>query len=343
MRSGARAGTVEIPTPYVLFLGDEKSHVLAKTAKGLAHWRPELCIGQVRIGGGGADLGLREMSIAEAAASEARTLVIGVANVGGFVPDAWIPALQLALDGGLDLAAGLHTRLNDLPELRDRADKLGRRLYDVRHPTREYPVGTGERRSGRRLLTVGTDCAVGKMYTALAIEKEMKQRGMNADFRATGQTGILIAGGGVSVDAVVSDFVAGAAETLCPANEESHWDLVEGQGSLFHPGYAAVTLGLIHGTQPTHIVVCHQAGRREIHGAPGYATPTLRECAERHLDAARLTSPDVICAGVSVDTSRMVREARREYLEEIEEMLSVPAVDPLKTGVGSIVDELQKA
>ncbi|MEE2775555.1 MAG: NAD-dependent epimerase/dehydratase family protein, partial [Acidobacteriota bacterium] len=203
-------------------------------------------------------------------------------------------------------------------------------------------VGSGQSRSGERILTVGTDCAVGKMYTVLALEREMRSRGLDADFRATGQTGILIAGSGVSVDAVVSDFVSGAVEWLCPANRANHWDLIEGQGTLFHPGYAAVTLGLLHGGQPTGLVVCHQAGRREIHGVAGYATPTLRECAERHLDAARLTSPGVECVGVSVNTSSMVREARREYLEEIEEMLNVPAVDPLKTGVGAIVDGLEK-
>jgi uncharacterized NAD-dependent epimerase/dehydratase family protein len=332
---------VNIATPYLLFLGDEESSVLAKTAQGLAHWRPELCVGQWRLSREGSDLGLPELSPVAAYGAGARTLVVGVANVGGFIPEGWVSSIVQALDVGLDVAAGLHTRLVDVAEIRDAAKKNGRQLHDVRHPGRSFPVGTGERRSGKRLLTVGTDCAVGKMYAALAIEREMKARGMAADFRATGQTGILIAGRGVSVDAVVADFVSGASEWLSPANDADHWDLIEGQGSLFHPGYAGVTLGLVHGSQPDAIVVCHQAGRRTIHGVTGYSTPTLRECMERHLEAARVTNPDVLCAGVCVDTSRMVKESTREYLHEIEDMLGVPCADPLKTGVVALVDRLE--
>ncbi len=157
-------------------------------------------------------------------------------------------------------AAGLHNKLADVPELKALADRLGRSLFDVRHPTQHYPVASGRKRSGKRLLPVGTDCSCGKMYTALAIEKRSR-RGGKATFRATGQTGILISGSGVSIDAVVSDFVSGAVETLSPDNDADHWDIIEGQGSLFHPSFAGVTTGLIHGAQPDALVLCHEPTR----------------------------------------------------------------------------------
>ena len=332
---------MRIPTPYLLFLGDEPGAVSAKTARGLAHWRPDLCLAQCGVGGKGADLGLREMSPAAAAAAGAKTLVIGVANVGGFIPDTWTETIVAALEAGLDVASGLHTRLAEIDAVRDAATRCGRQLHEVRHPHQSFPPGTGKPRPGLRLLTVGTDCAVGKMYTALAIERAMKNRGMKADFRATGQTGILIAGDGVAVDAIVADFVSGAAEWLSPANAADHWDVIEGQGSLFHPAYAGVTLGLLHGSQPDALVVCHQAKRRHLHGFPAFPTPSIRECMERHVEAARLTNADATCVGVSIDTSSMEEDAASEFLDELEDMLGVPCVDPLKTGVQAVVDRLE--
>ena len=183
-----------------------------------------------------------------------------------------------ALELGMDLASGLHHRLpTSRPCARPRRG-CGRQIADVRHPTREFHVGNGVKRPGKRLLTVGTDCSIGKMFTALAIEKEMRARGIKADFRATGQTGILIAGDGVSIDAVVSDFVSGAVEWLCPANDPDHWDVIEGQGSLFHASYAGVTLGLIHGAQPDALVVCHEPTRAHMRGLPDYKLPDLQVC-----------------------------------------------------------------
>ena len=331
---------MKIQTPYLLFTGDEESASHAKTARGLAHWRPEICMGQSRVGRG-ADLGLRDFSPRAAADAGARTMVLGVANVGGFIPAVWIDSIVAALESGLDVASGLHTRLSDVPAVGEAAARTGRNLFDVRVPPRSFPPGTGEKRSGKRVLTVGTDCSVGKMYSALAIEKSMKERGLKADFRATGQTGILIAGEGVAVDAVVSDFVSGAAEWLSPANDDDHWDVVEGQGSLFHPAYAGVTLGLVHGSQPDALVVCHQAKRHYMHGFPGFKTPSIRESMERHVEAARLTNPNAVCVGVSIDTSSMDEDAATEYLDEMEDMLDVPCVDPVKMGAGAIVDRLE--
>ncbi len=330
-----------LQAPYLLFLGDEPDRTLAKTAHGIAFWRPERCVGQLRLGGTVADVGLPEMDIPTALRSGARTLVIGVANVGGYIPESWVETLVSALDAGMDLASGMHSRLEDIPAVREAAVRNARRLHDVRHPTRSYPPGNGRPRSGKRLLTVGTDCAVGKMFSSLAVEREMISRGLSADFRATGQTGILIQGSGVSVDAVVSDFVSGAAEALSPANDPDHWDVIEGQGSLHHPAYAGVTLGLIHGSQPTALLVCSVAGRTRLFDMPDYPTPSLQECIDRNLEAARLTSPEVFCAGVSLNTAHLGEAERSDLLAQTAEELGVPCVDPVATGVRAIVDLLE--
>ena len=331
-----------ISFPYLLFLGDESSSLFAKTAHGLARWRPELCLGQFSLPGSSADVGVAPMSIASAAEKGARTMVVGVANVGGFIPDSWIPPIVEALEAGLDVASGMHTRLDSIDGIREAAERNGRRLHDVRHADRVFPPGTGEPRSGKRLLTVGNDCDTGKMFTTLAIEKEMHRRGRKADFRASGQTGILIAGRGVSVDAVVADFVSGAAEWLSPANDEDHWDLIEGQGALHHPAYAGVTLGLIHGSQPDAIVVCDEAGRKSLYGFPSYPTLPLQECIDLNLSAARLTNTRASCVGLSFDTSRLSEGERRDYLRRKEDEVGLPCVDPVATGVAPIVDLLER-
>ena len=329
-----------IQTPYLLFLGDAVDQLAAKTAQGIAHWRPEFCVGQLRLEGCKADLGLADVSLEAAAAAGAKTLVVGVANRGGVMSEAWIEVLEQALVLGMDLAAGLHSRLVEVPRLVDLAQAQGRRLFDVRHPTRSFAVANGIKRPGKRLLTVGTDVSVGKMYTSLALEKEMLGRGMKADFRATGQTGILIVGDGISVDAVVADFISGAIEWLSPANDADHWDLVEGQGSLFHASYAGVTLGLIHGAQPDALVLCHEPTRPHMRGLPDYPLPDLETCIEANLRAARLTNPAAVCIGVSVNTSQMTPEAAETFLKATEDELGLPTVDAFKDGVAPIVDRL---
>jgi uncharacterized NAD-dependent epimerase/dehydratase family protein len=331
---------VALRTPYLLFIGDAPDQLAAKTADGIAVWRPEICLGQLRLPGCKADLRLPDMTIEAAHAAGVKTVVIGTTNRGGVLGEGWEPLLVKALELGMDLASGLHTRLSDVPVLRETAARCGRQLADVRHPTREFHVANGVKRPGKRLLTVGTDCSIGKMFTALALEKEMKARGFNADFRATGQTGIFIAGDGVSIDAVVSDFVSGAVEWLTPANDPDHWDLVEGQGSLFHASYAGVTLGLIHGAQPDALVVCHEPTRKHMRGLPTYKLPDLKLCIERNIEAAQLTNPAVECVGLSVNTAAMDSDAARDYLRRTEDELALPCVDAVRTGVGAIVDRL---
>lgn len=328
-----------IPSPYLLFLGDADDPVLAKTAFGLRDWAPERCHSQWRCNGT-VSLGLPELRPAAAFAAGARTLVIGVAPAGGRLPDQWIPLLVEAMEAGLDLAAGLHDRLSRHPALAEAALRLGRRLHDVREPGRAFPVGTGDKRSGRRLLTVGTDCAVGKKYAALSITRALTAAGVSATFRATGQTGILIAGEGVPIDAVVADFIAGAAETLSPAAAPDHWDIIEGQGALMHPGYAGVTLGLIHGSQPDALVLCHEPGRAELDGVPGYATPDPAVAMPAYLQAARLTNPAARFVALALNTSRLAEKEALALLAEASARYGLIAFDPLRTGAGAVAEVL---
>jgi len=329
--------------PYLLFLGDAHDPLAAKVAQGIHDWRPEKALGQYRMAGCQADLGIADMTIAEAAAQGAGTLVVGVANQGGVLPDLWIGALKDALEAGMDVAAGLHNKLADIPELVETAKAHGRQLFDVRHPTQTFAVGKGEKRAGKRILPVGTDCSCGKMYTALALEKEMQARGWKATFRATGQTGILISGDGVSIDAVISDFIAGATEWLTPENDPDHWDIVEGQGSLYHPSYAGVTTGLIHGAQPDALVLCHEPTRTHMRGLPKYPIPKLIDLMWLSKSVAQLTNPNAKFVGLSVNTAKLSEAEAKAMLSALEAEFELPAIDPVRTGVGPIVDRLKPA
>ena len=329
-----------IEHPYLMFLGDAADQLAAKTAAGVAHWRPEWCLGQFRLPDCHADLGLPDMTLEEARQAGVKTLVLGVANRGGVISESWIAVLDEALDRGFDIASGLHNKVAEIPAIADKAAGLGRQIFDVRHPNRSFDLASGKKRGGKRLLTVGTDCSVGKMYASLALEKEMRARGMSADFRATGQTGIFIAGDGISVDAVVADFISGSVEWLAPENEPEHWDLIEGQGSLFHASFAGVTMGLIHGSQPDALVMCHEPTRPHMRGLPDYPLPDLELCISRNLEAARLTNPKATCIGVAINTSAMGEEEALAYLKETERALGLPTQDPVRQGVDRLVDNL---
>jgi len=331
---------MQIETPYLMFLGDAADQLAAKTARGVRDWRPDWCLGQLKMKGCNADLGLTDLSLEEAYAQGARTLVVGVANRGGVISEAWTTLLERAIEMGFDLAAGLHQRLADVPRLKAAAAAMGRQLHDVRHPTQSFAVANGRKRSGKRLLAVGSDCSVGKMYATLALERDMRARGMNADFRATGQTGILIAGSGVSIDAVVADFISGAVEAITPDNDPDHWDLVEGQGSLFHASYAGVSLGLLHGAQADALVLCHEPTRKHMRGLPEYPLPDLKDCMAVNLAAARLTNPAAHFVGLAINTSGLAPDAAEAYLEGLSAEFDLPAVDPFKQGTDAIVDRL---
>ena len=333
---------IRIKQPYLLFLGDAADELAAKTAIGVYDWRPEACVGQVRLPGCVPRLDLPEMTIEQGAQAGAKTLMIGAANRGGVIAPEWEDTLVEALQHGLDIANGLHVRVGDFPRIRQAAEDHGRSLHEARHPEGPFPIGNGEPRSGHRLLTVGTDCSVGKMYTSLALVDELRKRGLKTSFRATGQTGILIDGSGVCVDAVVSDFLSGAVEQLCPANDSDHWDIVEGQGSLFHPSFAGVSLGLLHGAQPDTIVLCHEPTRTHMRGLPRQSLPDLSRCMDSNLDAAQLVSKQVRCVGIAVNTKHQSAAQAEEYLAATEDSHGLPCVDPVRTGVGRIVDKLEE-
>jgi uncharacterized NAD-dependent epimerase/dehydratase family protein len=328
----AMSEVMELPHPYLLFLGDTTEPGYAKTAFGLRDWAADRCVGEWSCGGATVTTGLPRLSPKEARARGAKALVIGVANTGGVIGETWVPSLIEALESGLDIVSGMHSKLRDVPQLKSAAERHGRRLIDVRTPPPRIPIATGRKRSGKRLLTVGTDCAIGKKYTALVLTREFAKRGVNADFRATGQTGILISGKGMPMDAVVADFEAGAAEMLSPDAAPDHWDVIEGQGSLFHPSYAAVSLGLLHGSQPDVIVVCHELGRTELLGHPGYALPNVAETIDMNLRLGRRTNPAIRCAGICLNTAQLgVSDASRLLAEE-SARLGIPVADPMRAG-----------
>ncbi|MFT3728838.1 MAG: DUF1611 domain-containing protein [Terricaulis sp.] len=322
---------IDLPSPYLLFLGDTTEPGYAKTAYGLRDWAPERCIGEYSLPGG-LSIDLTPMRPAAARSAGAQSLVIGVANPGGIIPPSWIPALVEALEAGLHLVGGMHAKLNTIPELVHAAKAHDRRLIDIRVPPPNIPVANGRKRAGKRLLTVGTDCALGKKYTALSIARAFAARGVDADFRATGQTGILIAGAGMPMDAVVADFEAGAAEMLSPANAPDHWDVIEGQGSLFHPAYAGVSLGLLHGSQPDVIVLCHDPSRAAVLGYPDYPLPDLKDAIDLTLRLGARTNPAIRCAGVSLNTSRLTAADAKKAIERTGKQLKLPAADPIRGG-----------
>lgn len=327
--------------PYLLFLGQAQARIEAKTATGIAYWRPELCVGQLRLAGCKVDLGLPDLTIAQAAAKGVGTLIIGIAMPGGRLQEEWIPLMAEALCAGLDIASGLHSSMADHPLVRAALDSSGASLIEVRKSNLDFPVAGYRKRSGKRLLTVGTDCAIGKKQTALALEAAMKTAGWNADFRATGQTGIMIAGEGIPIDAVVADFVAGAAEALTPDNAENHWDVIEGQGSLFHPSYSCVSLGLLHGSQPDALVLCHEPSRTANSDFPDLPLPALEDCAELNLRMARMVNSAARLVGVSLNTRDLDEKAAMASLEDAAARLGVPAVDPVRTGVAQILAGLR--
>ena len=334
--------TVNLKAPYLILIGEEDDYTYAKTGLGIAQWRPDLVAGQLRFPGCTVDLGVPDMTVAEAADAGVGSLVIGVAPIGGFVPDTWRLIMEDAARAGLDVVCGLHIKLADNPSVVAAAKESGARLIDVRTPPARLPVGTGIKRSGMRVLMVGSDCAIGKKYSALALDKAMREAGMKSTFRATGQTGIMLAGEGIPIDAVVADFISGAAELISPDNDDDHWDVIEGQGSLFHPGYSGVSLGLLHGSQPDAFVVCHDATRETVSGWEHYSLPSMEECIKQHEIMGRRTNTAIRCVGISINTSALPAGERVAYLQQLSAETGLPCVDPLIEGCGAIVEYIQR-
>ncbi len=330
-----------IRTPYLLFLGDAHDNLAAKVAQGIYDWRPENVVGQFRMEGCNADVGAPDLSLQQAYDKGARTLVVGVANRGGVISEAWLTVLAQAMEIGYDIASGLHNLLRDEDILNATSARSGGTLHDVRVPSVAYPIANGKKRSGKRCLPVGTDCSVGKMYTGLAMDAEMQRRGLKSTFRPTGQTGILITGAGVPLDAVVADFMAGAVEWLTPEADPEHWDHIEGQGSLWHVSYSGVTMALIHGGQPDALILAHEPTRTHMRGLPDYRLPSLEALRDQALPLARIANPDCQVAGISVNTKALTDDEATSVCAEIEDRMGLPTIDPFRHGAARLVDALQ--
>ena len=331
---------MNIQTPYLLFIGDATDPLSIKMARSAADWCPDKCVGEYALPGCKVSTGMAAMSIEEAANKGAKSLVLGFANSGGTFDQSWTPTVLEAMERGMDIVSGLHDKLEDTPAILANAERLGRQLINIRHPNTRFRTGTGAPRSGKRLLTVGTDCSVGKMYTALSLTNLMKQRGLEVSFKATGQCGILVSGEGVAIDCVVSDFISGAVEAISPDTHDDHWQIIEGQGSLSHPAFAGVSLGLLHGAQADAIVVCHALGREHMRGLKYHSLPSIDETIALNEQLARLTNPQAKVVGVAVNTSAVDEEQARQYCAALAERLQLPCVDPLRHGVAQIVDNL---
>lgn len=326
-----------IQTSYLLFIGDETDPLRIKMARSAADWCPEKCVGELSSPGCNVSTGLPSLTIQEAVNAGAKSLVLGFANSGGTLETKYFPQILQALEAGMDIVSGLHDRLADIPAIAEAASRLGRKLVDIRHSQQKYKTGTGLKRAGKRLLTVGTDCSSGKMYTSLSIHKALKLKGIKSTFRATGQCGVLVAGSGVAIDCVIADFISGAVEHLAPENDVDHWDIIEGQGSLSHPAFAGVSLGLLHGAQADAIVVCHALDRQSMRGLAHQPLPSIAETIRINEQAARLTNPAAKVIGISVNTSSISIEQANIWCEKMSNELALPCIDPLRHGVASLL------
>jgi uncharacterized NAD-dependent epimerase/dehydratase family protein len=279
--------------------------------------------------------------VAAALEHEPRVALVGVATQGGRFPVAWRAILAECVRAGLAIENGLHQMLGDDPELRPLADEHGVELRDLRRPPEGLDCPTGENLEvpARIVLTVGSDCAIGKMTVALELDRAARARGIASVFVPTGQTGIAIAGWGISVDAVVADFLAGATERLVVEGHRRGGDLlwVEGQGSLVHPAYSGVTLGLFHGSAPHALVLCHRAGTTEVEGYPGHPLPSLPELVELH-ERMSLPARPARVAAVALNTAGLDEEAAAAAVAEAARDTGLPAADPVRDGAESLLD-----
>ena len=280
-------------------------------------------------------------SVADALQYEPTTALVGVATQGGRFPPAWRELLKQSIEAGLDLESGLHEFVSEDPELVALAEQHGVELRDLRKPPADLSVPTGEnlRLDAKTVLTVGSDCAIGKKTVAIEIDREARARGLKSQFVPTGQTGVAIAGWGIAIDAVVADFLAGAAERLVVEGARRGGELliVEGQGSLSHPAYSGVTLGLMHGSAPHAYVLCHVAGAREIEGYPGSPLPSLNELVELH-ERASLPSRPARVAAIALNTRDLGEEEAKAAVEAVRDETGLPTDDPVRFGASTVLD-----
>jgi uncharacterized NAD-dependent epimerase/dehydratase family protein len=316
-----------------------------KTMRGVMRYRPEsvaAILDSTRAGETDEGVPIVE-TVNDALCFGPTTALVGVATQGGRFPPEWIDLMKTCVAKGLDIENGLHVFLSEVPELDELARRHGVELRDLRRPPRDLSTATGANLEvpATIVLTVGSDCAIGKMTVALELDLETRRRGIASQFVPTGQTGIAIAGWGIAVDAVVSDFLAGAAERLVVEAHERGGELlwVEGQGSLVHPIYSGVTLGLLHGSAPHAYVLCHESGRTEVEGAGGgpHPLPSLAELVDLHERISLKARPARVLA-VALNTRLLDEEGAREAIAAAEAETGLPADDPVRFGAGKLVD-----
>jgi uncharacterized NAD-dependent epimerase/dehydratase family protein len=280
-------------------------------------------------------------TVADAMRYEPTTALVGVATAGGRFPPAWRELLKASIEAGLDVESGLHEFLTDDRELTDLAERRGVELRDLRRPPADLNVPTGENLAvpAKIVLTVGSDCAIGKKTVSVELDREARRRGVRSAFVPTGQTGIAIAGWGIAVDAVVADFIAGAAEKLVIEGAQRGGEIlfVEGQGSLVHPAYSGVTLGLMHGAAPHAYVLCHVAGATSVESYPEHPIPSLAELVELH-EQASLPARRARVAAIALNTRDLDEEGARAAIAAAEAETGLPADDPVRFGAPKIVD-----
>jgi uncharacterized NAD-dependent epimerase/dehydratase family protein len=329
----------------------------AKTAVGVLRFSPDQTVAVLDGTHAGQDaaavLGLPEVgagvpvvaSVADALAYQPTDLLIGIAPIGGRLPDAWRPILLDAMAAKLHIISGLHVFLDDDPALHAAAEANGVTIWDVRRPLPEYAMriglGTPHPPGSRTVYFAGSDCNVGKMTGALALDQEARTaRGWRSVFAATGQTGIMISGVGVPTDRVISDFVNGAVEKLVlDLAAQYQWIFVEGQGTLCHPAYSAVTLGLLHGARPDVQIMCHEAGRTHINEYPAYPLPTLRDLITMYETAASWLHPAPV-VGIALNTVHLREDEARAAIAAAQDETGLPATDPVRFGAAPLLDAL---
>ncbi len=317
-----------------------------KTARGVLRYRPDDVVVLVDSARGGTEQDGKPVvaTVAEALRFEPTAALVGVATQGGRFPDEWRELLRQCIVAGLDVENGLHEFVSDDPELSALAAEHGVELRDLRKPPDglNVPTGANLTHDAKVVLTVGSDCAIGKMTVALELDREARRRGVRSEFVPTGQTGMAIAGWGISVDAVVADFIAGAAERLVLGGVERGGEVlfVEGQGSLLHPMYSGVTLGLLHGSAPHAYVLCHQAGSDVVDEDDRYPIPPLSRVVELYERISLIPRPARVLA-VALNTRTLDEDAARAAIAAAERETGLPADDPVRFGAGRIVDALE--
>ncbi|MCX7918940.1 MAG: DUF1611 domain-containing protein [bacterium] len=280
----------------------------------------------------------------EAMQYEPDSLLIGFAPIGGFLPETYRHVVLDAINRGLHIVSGLHYMLGDDPEFAEAAKKAGVKIYDVRKPEPDNYVARGLAKNlkANTVLFIGSDCACGKMTAALECHLEAKKRGYKSEFLATGQTGIMIANGGIPLDRVIADFMAGEIEKiLLKYPSDTDFIFIEGQGSILHPGYSGVTLALMHGSMPKTMILCHEAGRTEIDEYQGFPFPPFPELIQMHEQLLKYIRPSKV-VGIALNTKWMSEAEALKEIARLEQETGLPTTDPVRFGASKLIDTLEK-